>query len=316
MPEQNIRKKESNESGRRTFLKKLAVGVSAGLAIHPILGKVLYSQVHKSNSGNDMLPKFPSAKETDSTTVIMMNDLQRALAKPIEQRKWTMLIDIEKCVGCNACVVACIAENNLPPGVSYRKVFDAEQGNYPDVKRFFMPTNCMQCENAPCIDAANKVIPGAMSRRPDGIVVINYDKFKGKEVFKAASDACPYHALYYDDGSYYTQGTPQLEKYEERPVLEYDKQITRAEAKGVTRKCHFCAHRLDAGLLPACVTTCIGQAMYFGDANDSDSLVSQKMKAQNTHTVYADEGTHPRVIYAYGMRPASEVEQTCTSCHE
>jgi len=316
MPDQNIKKKESNEFGRSVFLKKLAGGVFAGFAIHPILGKVLYSQVHKSNPGNDMLPKFLSGKDTDSTTVVMMNDLQRALAKPIEQRKWTMLIDIEKCVGCNACAVACIAENNLPPGVSYRKVFDAEQGNYPDLKRFFMPTNCMQCEKAPCIDVANKVIPGAMSRRPDGIVVINYNKFKGKEVFKSASDACPYHALYYDNGSYYTQGTPQLEKYEERPVLEYDKQITREEATGVTRKCHFCAHRLDAGVLPACVTTCIGQAMYFGDANDSDSLVSQKIKGQNTHTVYADEGTHPRVIYTYGMKPAGEVEQTCTSCHE
>ena len=258
---------------------------------------------------------FSKSSDRESQDVKMQRDLERALAKPVEQRKWTMFIDIEKCVGCSACTVACMAENNLPPGVSYRKVFDAEFSDYPDVQRFFMPTNCMQCENAPCISAANAVVPGAMGRRPDGIVTIDYEKFRGKKVFEAAQKACPYTALYYDEGKYYTGGTPVIEQYEKRTVVEYGKEVKKGDMHGVGRKCHFCAHRSDSGILPACVATCLGQAMYFGDANDPEALVTQKVKLQSNHIVNQDAGTHPRVIYTYGNDSPSKVKEICTTCH-
>ncbi len=294
---------------RRNFFKQTGKFV-AGTAAVTTLSPLILTQV------KGLSKTASKSLERESQVVRMQLDLERALAKPIEQRKWTMFIDIQKCVGCNACSVACMAENNLPPGVSYRKVFDSEFGEYPDVQRFFMPTNCMQCENAPCISAANDVVADAMGRRPDGIVTIDYEKFRGRKVFEAAKKACPYTALYYDEGKYYTEGTPEIEPYEKRTVVEYGKEVNKGDMRGVGRKCHFCLHRIDAGILPACVATCLGQAMYFGDANDPEALVTQRAKLQVNHIVNEDAGTHPRVPYTFGNASPSKVKQLCTTCHE
>src|SRR3990172_9202490 len=91
-------------------------------------------------------------------------DLRRALKKPVEQRRWVMVINTKRCTGCYACVVACMAENGSPPGVAYRRVGEVESGEYPQVARTFMPTNCMHCENPPCMKAAPA---GAITKRPD-----------------------------------------------------------------------------------------------------------------------------------------------------
>ena len=294
---------------RRNFFKQTGKLVASTAAV-TTLSPLILTQV------KGLSKTASKTSERESQDVRMQHDLERALAKPIEQRKWTMFIDIEKCVGCNACTVACMAENNLPPGVSYRKVFDSEFGEYPDVQRFFMPTNCMQCENAPCISAANDVVADAMGRRPDGIVTIDYEKFRGRKVFEAAKKACPYTALYYDEGKYYTGGTPVIEQYEKRTVVEYGKEVNKGDMRGVGRKCHFCLHRIDSGILPACVATCLGQAMYFGDANDSEALVTQKVKLQSNHIVKEKAGTHPRIPYTFGNADPSKVKEICKTCHE
>ena len=69
----------------------------------------------------------------------MLADLRRALRKPVEQRKWVMVIDLQKCIGCKACTVSCVAENNLPPGVVYRPVVEEEIGTFPNVRKRFTP---------------------------------------------------------------------------------------------------------------------------------------------------------------------------------
>jgi tetrathionate reductase subunit B len=287
---------------RRSFFKRTAggaVGAVAATALLPGLKETgkLIAETFKTDGANE--------------TLTMHNDLHRALAKPMAERKWGMVIDIRKCIGCNACTVACISENNLPPNVMYRTVPEVESGEYPDVQRIFMPTNCMQCEMAPCIEAANKIIPGAMSRRPDGIIVIDYKKMKGKKVFEAASKACPYpKSLWYDEGKDYTDGTPAVQPYEKRKAKEYGKEWSRAETKGATRKCHFCTQRIDAGLLPACVTTCTGQAMYFGDLSDSESLASKLLKKNKSARLNLASGAEPAVHYL-----DDDPEQTCMVCH-
>jgi len=103
----------------------------------------------------------------------MQEDLKRALSKPQEKRKWTMVIDLRKCVGCYACTIACKAENVLPPGVVYRRVLDIESGKYPDVKRDFVPVLCNHCEKAPCVNACPVK---ATTIREDGIVDIDYNE--------------------------------------------------------------------------------------------------------------------------------------------
>jgi molybdopterin-containing oxidoreductase family iron-sulfur binding subunit len=227
-----------------------------------------------------------------------------------------MLIDTRKCIGCHACTVACVAENNLPPGVTYRTVHIVEDGDYPNVMRFFMPTNCMQCANPPCVKAANAVIPGAMGQRPDGIVTIDYTKMKGKPVFDAAKKACPYgYALYLDNGGNHTDGTPALQPYEQRESLEYGKRWKRADTIGATRKCHFCIQRIEAGVLPACVATCTGGAMHFGDANDPGSLVSElSAQRDKTFVLNQEAGTKPSNIYLH--TDPLNAENSCMKCHE
>ena len=81
----------------------------------------------------------------------MQRDLKRALAKKPSDIKWGMVIDIARCIGCHACTIGCVAENKLPPGVVYRPVIEQEIGQYPDVRRRFLPHPCVQCQNPPCV---------------------------------------------------------------------------------------------------------------------------------------------------------------------
>ncbi len=230
----------------------------------------------------------------DDPIIRMQEDLKRALAKPIDQRRWAMVLDLRKCVGCSSCTVACIAENKLPPGVVYRPVLEEEIGTFPNVARHFVPRPCMQCDNPPCVP----VCPVAATyKRPDGIIEIDYDVCIG---CRYCITACPYSARTFDSGRFYTSGTPQLEAYEKLPNFEYGVSLDRSQGGspiGNARKCTFCAHRLDAGMLPACTTTCIGRATYFGDANDPQALVSQLIASPNVTRLKEEMGTEPKVYY-------------------
>jgi molybdopterin-containing oxidoreductase family iron-sulfur binding subunit len=224
----------------------------------------------------------------------MQRELQRAMKKPIEERRWAMAIDLRKCIGCSACTIACVAENKLPPGVVYRPVIEEEIGEYPNVSRRFIPRPCLQCENPPCVP----VCPvKATYKRPDGIVEIDYKACIGCRYCIAA---CPYGARTADFGEFYTDGTPKREAYESQPSHEYGQSWTRdgkASPAGNARKCHFCIHRLEAGMLPACVTTCVGYATFFGDLNDPESVISEHAGKPNVMRLKEELGTKPRVFY-------------------
>ena len=240
-----------------------------------------------------VLETVPVADDSDPL-IRMQAELRRAMAKPIEQRRWSMVIDTRKCVGCHACTVACIAENKLPPGVVYRPVVQEEFGVYPNVQLRFFPRPCMQCDEPPCVP----VCPvSATWKRPDGITVIDYDKCIG---CRYCISACPYGARTADFGLNYTDDTPELQPYEALPNHEYGKSWSRLQhgsPVGNARKCHFCLHRLEVGLLPQCVTTCIGRATIFGDANDPASLVSENLRAPNQLRLLEEKGTKPKVTY-------------------
>ncbi|MEX1275387.1 MAG: 4Fe-4S dicluster domain-containing protein [Bacteroidota bacterium] len=297
MSEQILQKKIS----RRSFFKHTGGAAAGAVAVTVALPAIKEIENVAAQS----------IRSNESESLTMHNDLQRALAKPMEDRNWAMVIDIRKCIGCHACTAACIAENNLPPGVAYRTVAEVEDGEYPELRRFFMPTNCMQCKSAPCVTAANSVIPGSMSRRSDGIVVIDYTKMKGREVFEAASKACPYpKSLWFDEGNNYTDGTPAVQPYERRAFKEYGKEWNRKETNETTRKCHFCTQRIDAGMLPACVSTCTGQAMYFGDLNDEEGMVAGLLRNNKSARLSLDSGAEPSIHYL-----DDDPDTTCMVCH-
>ena len=225
----------------------------------------------------------------------MMEDLQRALQKPTAQRHWTMVIDLGKCVGCTACTTACVAENHLPPGVVYRPVTEKEEGRYPNVRQSFLPRPCMQCDKAACV----KVCPASATyKRADGIVAIDYAKCIG---CRYCVNACPYSARTFDKGFFYSDATPFIPQYEQLPNFEYGKEWPRKNREsspvGNARKCTYCLHRLEKGMLPACVTTCLGDATYFGDANDPESLVAKLLASPRIRRLKSEEGTSPTTAY-------------------
>jgi len=253
-----------------------------------------------------VLNNVPPAVDED-VLLRMQRDLVKAIAKPMEERRWIMVIDTRKCVGCHACTMACIAENKLPPGVVYRPVITEEFGEFPNVQIRFTPRPCMQCDEPPCVP----VCPvHATWKRADGIVAIDYDKCIG---CRYCLTACPYGARTSDFGEYYSNGAAEGAPegadrpilganlpYEERPNNEYGKPWTRTDHQspmGNARKCHFCLHRLEVGQLPQCVSTCIGRATYFGDSSDPDSLVTELVTRNNVQTLLPHKGTKPRVFY-------------------
>lgn len=175
-----------------------------------------------------------------------------------------MVIDTRRCIGCQGCSVACKTENRIPSGVFRTHVKYLETGKYPDVKRHFLNAICMHCEKPPCVP----VCPvGATFKRDDGLVLIDYETCISCGY---CLNACPYKARYI------------------APENIGDLRAGKAD------KCTFCAPRLDAGLEPACVQTCIGHARIFGDLNDPNSEVSElKMEALagKTESTAATYGT-------------------------
>lgn len=306
---------------RRQFLAAAAAGAvtaAAGAAAVLVEDGTSAGTEESTAAGTLLLSRTPMGPR-GLELLRMQEDIRRALKKPVEQRKWVMVVNTKKCTACFACVVACMTENVAGPGVTYRSVPEVEMGDYPNVSRISMPTNCMQCDDPPCAKAANAMSPGAIYKRPDGIVAIDYAKFRDKEVVEAAQKACPYTAIYYDEGTLWTKGTPVPQPYEAATSFEYGTPWQRTGGKlpsGTGRKCHFCIHRLEAGMVPACVTTCDGGVTYFGDETDPHSLVSEILRRHRSLQLKEHLKTKPRVYYLVDDTEATDNLKTCLACHQ
>lgn len=198
--------------------------------------------------------------------VIPREVAERSFAKK-GPKQYTLWIDIEHCIGCNACTMACKAENNTPVDVDYTRVIEVEEGDFrnpkmpPNVAVTFVPMPCMHCGRPAC-QAACPV--GAISKRAeDGIVLINKDKCIG---CRYCSWACPY-------------GAPQFN----------------AEAN-VMEKCTLCVQRVEKGLQPACVTSCVGKVRFFGELNEMTSVMREK-RARTVSITVSGADTKPSVQY-------------------
>ncbi len=300
------------EMTRKEALRAIALaGAGVGAAISGVtLGRRLDTTADPIGESTrrvlEVLDDIPPEPGED-VLLRMQRELKQAMAKPVEERHWIMVIDQRKCVGCHACTIGCVAENKLPPGVVYRPVITEESGEFPNVKLAFTPRPCMQCAEPSCI----QVCPvHATWKRPDGVVIVDYDKCIG---CRYCLTACPYGARTSDFGESYgaeaAVGAPDGEKraieggappYESQPNHELAKHWQReghSSPIGNARKCHFCVHRLEQGELPMCVTTCIGRATYFGDHNDPDSLVVELITKNGVHTLLPHHGTKPQVFY-------------------
>ena len=275
---------------RKEFLKKAAIA-GAGIFSIPVVVK----ESHGKETKKTAIPKV--IKRSNKCLLERMErELYNALEKPLNKRHWVMVIDLKKCTGCNACTIACKSENKLPLGVIYRIVIEEEIGRYPNVSKRFTPRPCMHCDIPLCVP----VCPvGATKKREDGIVTIDYERCMG---CRYCMVACPYNARTFDFGEFYTKdkGFFGIMEYENIPTYEYNQNWERQKGKspvGNARKCHYCLHRIERGLLPACVTTCMGRATYFGDVNDDNSLVAELVSSPNVMRLKEEVGTNPQVFY-------------------
>ena len=184
-----------------------------------------------------------------------------------------MVIDVNRCVGCYSCFLACrdehVGNDHLPvslgqPAVDQRwiDVREHERGSFPKVKVDYVPVPCLHCSDAPCIDAATG---GAIYRRDDGIVVIDPAKAAGQRELVAA---CPYRVIFWN------------------------------EVRNVPQKCTLCAHLLDEGWKePRCAEVCPTQAIVFGDLADPHSDIAKLCAAKRVGELHPEFETKPRVRY-------------------
>lgn len=175
--------------------------------------------------------------------------------------RYGFVIDQRKCIGCHACTVACKEENRVPLGVNRTWVKYIEKGVFPDTRRYFAVMRCNHCDHAPCVTICPTV---ALYRRADGIVDFDPGRCIG---CKSCMQACPYDALYIDP------------------------------ATNTAAKCHYCAHRVEAGLEPACVVVCPVQAIVPGDLDDPRSAIARLVASHQTQVRKPEQGTRPKLFY-------------------
>ena len=209
-------------------------------------------------------------------------------------KKYALLVDLRKCVGCTSCQVSCKMENSVPLGYFRTKVSIADTGEFPNAKRFFLPKMCNHCDAPPCTESCP--VEGATYKREDGTVVVDKNKCIG--CGNCVGD-CPYGARFLHP---YIQVTNDPTPFAKKVLSVSGK---KASDLRVADKCDYCLHRLDAGIKePACVRNCAGKARYFGDINDPESPVSKLIKANKTSTWDPDLGTEPASPF---IAPDSEV---------
>ncbi len=175
--------------------------------------------------------------------------------------QYGFVIDHTACIGCHACTVACKAENAVPVGNFRTAVKYTEQGKFPQIRRHFLVQRCNHCSDAPCVT----ICPvNALEKRIDGIVDVDRDACIG---CRTCMQACPYDAIYLN------------------------------EDLGAVEKCHFCAHRVDRGLEPACVTVCPVGAIIPGDLHDPESKAALLVLNNDTRVRRPEQKTGPNVHY-------------------
>lgn len=235
--------------------------------------------------------------------------------------KWGMVIDLEKCTGCQACSTACAMENNRLPGEAWQDVVFYTEGEYPSVQLKWFPRPCMHCENPSCVD----VCPvRATYKTEDGIVLVDWDRCIG---CRYCMIACPYGVRFYSD---------------EKPLVEPDiKKVFKGDRKyswsppwrmpqskedwkhgvgiqpdGVVSKCTFCYQRISKApegtpdlepndpalreFTPACVVACPPTARYFGDLDNPQSHVSELIAQKRGVRLLDHLGNKPQVYYLTG----------------
>lgn len=241
---------------------------------------------------------------------------ETAAAAPLQKRRYAMLIDLRRCVGCESCTVACTAENNIGVDSSWMRsrritwnqvIYEEKEGPAPDLR--FLPQPCNHCDDPPCV----KVCPVGATYKDEerGVVLQKYDQCIG---CRLCTVACPYTRRYFN---WEAPSFPHVQRTGATSFSEDGggfNPLVPVRPKGVVEKCTFCIQRIEAAeararaegrelrdgeVQPACVTTCLGQARIFGDLNDPESQISRTLRQFGDRVFRLQEhlGTQPKVFY-------------------
>ena len=239
-----------------------------------------------------------------------------------KNHKWGMTIDIDRCTGCQACVVACQAENNIPinedsaflqrRAISWIRIERYWEGEYPDVKARFIPILCQHCENAPCEPVCSVF---ATYHNNEGMNVQVYNRCIGT---RYCANNCPYQVRFFN---FWQPIWPESLKHQLNPDVTN-------RSTGIMEKCSFCVQRVrraeveiegrdndeindkklrDRNLMPACVQACPTNTLVFGDFNDPDSELNKLAKHPRNYKLLENLGTDPNVIYLKKVDTSAEV---------
>ena len=296
---------------RRDFLKRSAV-VASGVAALVAALSPLRSLSEASFNTEEFLQKHYkelSPEEMEQVLARISKEVEDQYQvrpnlrdiKPMDGVQFSYARNLSRCIGCRRCVHACVDENNQSrdPEIQYIRVlempqgtFDMEKGNHnyehatvPSEDHFYMPVQCHQCQNPPCV----KVCPvEATWQEPDGITVVDYNWCIGCRYCEAA---CPYWARRFNFSK------PKIPKEELNPNMSY--LSNRPRKKGVMEKCTFCLHRTREGQLPACLEVCPTGSRTFGNVLDPNSEISYILKNKRVFVLKEEAGTLPRFFYYF-----------------
>jgi len=227
-------------------------------------------------------------------TAVLAAGVGQVRAQTARRKKWGMVIDLQRCILCRSCTIACKQENKTPPGMLYNPVLEEETGEYPKVGRRWFPRPCNHCDKPACLASCPN---NAIIKRDDGIVYIDPDLCKGVQNCVVA---CPYEVPLFDDGSKYHDGAGAWNETPS-PELGLMQKPGKRIFAGKARKCSFCLHKQDESgdyvNLPACAKTCMGKAIRFGDLNDPNGELQTLLKTRKHMRRKVEEGTEPNVYY-------------------
>lgn len=299
---------------RRDFIKGVAVAATAacGVAVASGVTASLSSGIIENLNFDEFFQKHykqltPEEKKKVFARIKKKTKEKRGvdvtIADPqaLDGVHFAFCLDLNACNGSRFCVDACVKENNQSrdPQIQYIKVLEMERGTFnlekgnmqyegmvPREGKFYLPIQCNQCDNPPCV----KVCPTeATWKEKDGIVVIDYNWCIG---CRYCMSGCPYGARHFN----FTE--PQISTEEINPNQSY--LSNRIRPSGVVEKCTFCLHRTRVGEMPACLEACPTGARKFGNLLDADSDVYKILKTKNVFVLKEELNTIPNFFYYFG----------------